>query len=207
MLKRLGHNIQVLEQNRSSERLEGGTGITIGPDALEFFEKYDLMKRPFSVSNPGIQVLDEKAQLKRFMQRPMQMSSWNQLYCILRANFDGHKSNLCPEPPDPLKSDGKAVFSVGKKVTDVVNLDGIVTVRYEDLLVGGEHSLQGDLVIVADGASSRIRSILLPQIQRDYSGYLAWRGYVNESQLSEETRKAFDPRFTSYTCKGGYILR
>jgi 2-polyprenyl-6-methoxyphenol hydroxylase-like FAD-dependent oxidoreductase len=207
MLKRLGHNVQVLEQNRSSERLEGGTGITIGPDALQFFNRYDLMKRPFSVPNPGIQIFDNKLHLKRFIKRPMQMSSWNQLYYILRANFDGYKSSLYPEPPAPLEGDGEAVFSVGKKVTDVVYLDGNVTVQYEDLFVGGEHSIQGGLVIVADGASSRIRSILLPQVRRDYSGYLAWRGYVNESQLSEETRKALDPRFTSYSCKGGYILR
>ena len=206
MLKRLGHNVQILERSTSSERLEGGTGITLGPDALEFYRRYDLMKQSFYVPNPGIQVLNGQSKVKRFMKRPMEMSAWNRLHYNLRANFDGYKSSIFPQPPSSLKSDGEAVFNIGKKATDVKYVDGKVTVEFEDLLKGGEHYLQADLVIVSDGASSQIRPLLVPHVQRRYAGYLAWRGYVDESEVSEETRKLLDPNFTSYVCKGGYIL-
>ena len=207
MLKRLGHNVQILEQSTSSERLEGGTGITLGPDALEFFRRYDLMRQSSYISNPGIQFLDSLSKVTRFIKRPMEMSTWNRLYSNLRANFDGYKSSIFPNPPDLFDSDGDAVFSIGKKATDVKYTDRRVTVQYEDLLDGGRHYLQADLVIVSDGASSQIRPLLIPNVQRQYAGYLAWRGYVDESEVSEETRKILDPNFTSYVCKGGYILR
>jgi 2-polyprenyl-6-methoxyphenol hydroxylase-like FAD-dependent oxidoreductase len=207
MLKRLGHNVHLLERSLSSERLEGGIGITIGPDALDFFRRYDLMKQPFSVSNLGFLFLDDESKVKRFMKRPMEMSAWNRLHYNLRANFDGYKSSMYPEPPSSLKGDGEAVFSVGKKVINVENTDGSAIVQYQDLLDGGLHSLEADLVIVADGGSSQIRPLLLPQVQRKYAGYLAWRGCVDESEVSDETRKIIDPNFTSYICKGGYILR
>lgn len=206
MLKRLGHNVHVLEQNASSERPEAGAGITVGPEAQEFYKTYDLTQQPYSVPNPGVQILNAKSEVKRFMQRPMEMSTWSVLHYRLRANFDGYKSDLCPKPPSPLEGDGEAVFDIGKKVTNVTYVDGTVTVYYEDVVNGGQHSLEGDLVIAADGASSSIRPLLLPDVQRIYSGYIAWRGYVLESELSEETRNILDPRLSWYICKGGYIL-
>lgn len=207
MLKRLGHNVHLLERSTSAERLEGGTGITLGPDAVEFFRKYDLMKQHISISTPGMQFLNDQSEVKRFLKAPRELSSWNRLHYNLRANFDGYKSSIYPEPPSPLKGDGEAVFSIGKKATDVQYADQKVTVYYEDLLGGGHHSLPADLVIVADGASSQIRRLLVPDVQREYAGYLAWRGYVDESEVSEETRQILDSKFTTYTCKGGYILR
>lgn len=85
--------------------------------------------------------------------------------------------------------------------------DSRVAVRYQDLVQGEIRTVDGDLVIVADGASSSIRTQLLPEVKRQYAGYLAWRGYVEESRVSEETRKLLDPNFTSFSFPGGYILR
>ncbi|KAJ5216292.1 uncharacterized protein N7498_002699 [Penicillium cinerascens] len=208
MLKRLGHHVQIFERATSNDRAEGGTGITVGPDAQRFYHQYDLLKQSLYVDNPGIQFMNGQGNVTRFTKRPMKMSSWSLLHFNLRANFDGHKSSLCPDPPAPCEGDGEAIFHLGKKVIGVEYAEGDsrVAVRYQDLLQGEICTVDGDLVIVADGASSSTRTQLLPEVKRQYAGYLAWRGYVEESRVSQETRKLLDPNFTSFSFTGGYIL-
>jgi 2-polyprenyl-6-methoxyphenol hydroxylase-like FAD-dependent oxidoreductase len=45
-------------------------------------------------------------------------------------------------------------------------------------------SVHGDLLVAADGLHSTIRAQLLPQLKPAYAGYVAWRGVVEERQLS-----------------------
>ena len=205
-LKRLGHYVRVLEQNPTSTRTDQGAGITAGPQAEGFFKSHDRTGKPWSVPCPGFQILDVNSKVKRFVKRPMQMSSWSMLYYRLRANYDGYKSELCPDPPSRQDEDGEAIFDAGKKVTSVAYADSMVTVGYKDIITEEDLSIQGNLVIAADGASSTVRQIMLPGVQRVYSGYVAWRGCVLESEVSEETRKVFDPQFSAFVYPGGYIL-
>ena len=136
----------------------------------------------------------------------MNLSGWNVLYYHLRANFDGLKSDCCPEPPTAMDADGDATYDLGKKATKVSYADNKVTVEFEDLVNGGIGSAQPDLVIVADGANSTIRQKLLPSIKHKYSGYVAWRGTVPERDVSEDTVKLVEKRFTVYPMKRGHIL-
>jgi len=57
---------------------------------------------------------------------------------------------------------------------------------------------EADLVIGADGPSSTIRSILLTKVQREYAGYVAWRGTVLESAASESLKETFLDHFTFF---------
>ncbi|MCJ1385997.1 hypothetical protein MMC17_009122 [Xylographa soralifera] len=206
MLKRLGHNLHILDRSPSSERGDNGAGITLGPEAQEFYKRYDLMQGPYSIPNPGIQFLNARSEVRYFMKRPMEMSTWSLLYYRLRANFDGYKSELCPSPPGPSKEDGEAIFDFGKKVTNVTYVDGIVTVHYNDLINSDNRTIEADLVIVADGASSSIRPLLLPDVHHNYSGYIAWRGYVDERKMSKETMEVLEHSFSSCPSNDGYIL-
>ena len=207
MLKRLGHNVHILDQSPSFERGDNGAGITLGPEAQEFYKRYDLIHDPYSIPNPGVQFLNAKSEVRYFMKRPMVMSGWKLLYYRLRANFDGYKSDLCPSPPDLPKDDGDAILDFGKKVTNVTYANDIVTVHYKDFMNSKDSTIDADLVIVADGASSTIRPLLLPDVHRSYSGYIAWRGYVDESRLSKETMEILGPKFSSCPSNDGYILR
>jgi 2-polyprenyl-6-methoxyphenol hydroxylase-like FAD-dependent oxidoreductase len=47
-------------------------------------------------------------------------------------------------------------------------------------------SKPADLVIAADGSSSRMREIVQSGPQREYPGYVAWRGPVPTRDLSAE---------------------
>jgi 2-polyprenyl-6-methoxyphenol hydroxylase-like FAD-dependent oxidoreductase len=94
---------------------------------------------------------------------------------------------------------------MSSKVTDVSYEEGRVTVYYSDMEKGTDKSMKCDLVIAADGASSTIRQILVPEIQQTYSGYLAWRGLVPENDMSKEAMKIFST-FSTFSYPGGYII-
>ncbi|KAL8895743.1 MAG: hypothetical protein Q9207_008037 [Kuettlingeria erythrocarpa] len=206
MLKRHGHNVRILDRSLTSARTDQAAGMGTGPQGREFFEQHDLFGEPYSFACPGFQFLDKDANIKRTLNLPLNLTSWNVLYYRLRANFDAYESEFCPNPPSASETDGSTVYDLGKRATNVVYADNLVTVEFEDLIGGGEGSVHADLVIAADGSNSSVRNCLLPSTQRTYSGYVAWRGTVPESEASQETRQFFDKRFNAFTMKRGYIV-
>jgi 2-polyprenyl-6-methoxyphenol hydroxylase-like FAD-dependent oxidoreductase len=206
VLRRLGHDVLILESSSSSLRIDHGAGLNAGPFAQEFLARYDLTAEPYFIPSPGIQYLTLDCKVKKFMKLPLAMSSWAVLYYRLRANFDGLKSDFCPVAPMIDKeAQGRGVIEMSSKVTDVSYEEGRVTVDYRDMKKGTDKSMKCDMVIAADGASSTIRQILVPQIQHTYSGYLAWRGLVPENEMSEEAMKIFST-FSTFSYPGGYII-
>ena len=206
MLKRLGHNVQIMDQTLSSARADQAAGMGTGPQGLEFLEKHDLYTGPYSFHCPGFQFLNKNADVRRQLSIPLNLTSWNVLYYRLRANFDSFASSFCPDPPLNPGNEGMATYHVGKRATRVMYSDRLVTVEFEDKIKGGGGSTQANLVIVADGAHSTIRQQLLPNVQHRYSEYVAWRGTVPEKEVSEATRMLFDKRFNVYPMDQGYIV-
>ncbi len=206
IMKRLGHNVRILEQNLSSTRTDHAAGIGTGPQGLQFFMENDRYPRPYSFACPGFQFLDRASNVKRVIDLSLNLSSWNVLYYRLRANFDSLQSEYCPEPINPAATDGKAVYDLGKQATNASYNDGFVTVEYNNLEVAGGGTIHADLVIVADGQNSTIRRKFMPDLEYPYSGYFAWRGTVPESDVSIETRKLFDKRFNVFAMPQGYIV-
>ncbi|CAL3968274.1 unnamed protein product [Diplocarpon coronariae] len=206
VLKRLGHNVRILEQNTQSERADLAAGITTYPEFEEFMKVHDQTGEPWSVHSPAIQWLNKDAGVTRRLNKPLQMTSWSVIYYRLRANFDGLASGFCAKPPAAGEHDGSAIFDLGKQVTRL-SVDGGVRVEYTDLADGDKPAeVTADMVILADGANSRLRHALFPEVERRYAGYVAFRGTVPESEVSEETKKAFDPNLTYFCFKGKYIL-
>lgn len=66
----------------------------------------------------------------------------------------------------------------------------------------GEQTAIADLVLAADGASSTIRKLLVPEVERKYVGYVAWRGTVPETELSPRAREVLIDKFTFYHTDG-----
>lgn len=206
ILKRLGHSVCILEQNTQSVRGDLAAGITAHPQVEEFFRLHDHIQEPWSVYSPGIRFLSKSCAVKRSLNRPFQMTSWAVLYYRLRANYDGFASDFCPQPPKPTEGDGIVIYDVGKRATNLTLSGSTVTVYFDNLLTNEQGSVQGDLVILADGASSSLNSVLFPAIQRTYAGYVAFRGTIPEADVSEEAKKVFDPYLSYFTFKNGYIL-
>ena len=207
ILKRLGHNVHILEQNTKSERSDLAAGITTHPEFDEFMDVHDLVKESWFVPSPGIQWLNKDAAVTREAKRPLKMTSWEVTYHRLRANFDGFTSSFCPDPPARGEKDGSATFDLGKRVTAISELEDGVQISFEDLLDGNEQgTISADLIILADGANSTLRGTLFPGIERAYAGYVAFRGTVPEAEVSEAAKKAFDPKLTYFCFKNNYIL-
>lgn len=104
------------------------------------------------------------------------------------------------------KNDGIGEYLYGHKVTSLrdVGPEG-VEVEFEDK-DGKGASLNANMVIGADGPSSTVRKILMPDVERTYAGYVAWRGTVLESEVEEETRECFAEKFTFFHSEGLQIL-
>lgn len=128
------------------------------------------------------------------------MTSWDLSYYLLRANFDGVKSKYC-EVPESRETDGKTEYRYGYRVSDLQEEGSQARVHFR-LHDGGESSMLADLVIGADGPSSSIRKIFLPDVQRKLTGYCALRGTVPEPEASAEAKEAFSERFTFFHSEG-----
>lgn len=139
------------------------------------------------------------------------MTSWDLLYWILRANFDGEDGGGYVQPPEgavKAKTERRARYRNGCAVTslcDASTADGRVDVTFTNA-EGCEKVQQADLVIAADGPSSSIRSLFCPQVERTYAGYCAWRGTVPESELSKEAYQTLVERFTFFHAEGTQVL-
>lgn len=88
-------------------------------------------------------------------------------------------------------------------------------VAMEDLPDWGSHGeveldtgqiVRGDVVVAADGIGSRSRRLLLPGIQPEYAGYVAWRGMVNEESLQSDTLELFVDSLSSFNGEESSIL-
>ncbi|KAL2048348.1 hypothetical protein N7G274_000259 [Stereocaulon virgatum] len=168
MIKRLAHNVRILDRPHSSPRIEQAAGMCTGLQGLRFLKEHDLDARPYASACPGFQMLDKQAKIE--------------------PNFDSFESNFCPEPPTRSKEEGKAVYDLGKRGNNVIYKNHLVTVELDNLVSDGGAVVHADIVVVADGAFSTIRHRLLPSLQRQYSGYVAWRSTIAGQDFSQATR-------------------
>ena len=103
---------------------------------------------------------------------PQVLTSWGRLYALLRAAL--------PE----------ASHRLGAQVTAATSSLQGVNVRLAD-----GQTLPADLLIAADGIRSTVRAQLLPEVQPQYAGYVAWRGVCDEASLSRLTRHTLFEHF------------
>ncbi|QSZ34593.1 hypothetical protein DSL72_006187 [Monilinia vaccinii-corymbosi] len=208
------HHIRIFERSPADIRHDLAAGITTHPDVKEFMRIHDRIDEAWSVQCPGAQFLDAQANVKREIKTPLQMTSWSVIYHRLRRNFDGLTSEFCDgdvkgdEKGDGAEKQGTAEFVTGANVVSLEKVEaGGVEVTYQNLKADGqEEKFRADMVILADGANSRLRAKFFPDVKREYVGYVAFRGTVPESAVSEETKEIFDPSLTYFSYKGGYIL-
>jgi 2-polyprenyl-6-methoxyphenol hydroxylase-like FAD-dependent oxidoreductase len=155
------------------------------------------------------QTLRKNGEVEHQERYTQQMISWDLVYFVLRANFDGLGSEYC-DVPEREVGEGAAKYEVGRRVVGVKDLGNEgVEVEYEVMIQddgndGGERQkgesakVKGDLVIAADGPSSTVRRIVCPGVERKYAGYVAWRGTVLENEASVDLKKTFVDHFTFF---------
>lgn len=183
--------------------------------AQEFFQKYDCTKSSLVITSFIRQYLNKDGDIIDREDQIQQMTSWDLLYNVLRRGFDGSgeeayfshlKSNMMGSMDEVGNNDGLGEYLYGNKVT---SLQGIGS---EGVEVGFEYrdrkgsTLKAEMVIGTDGLSSAVRKILMPEVERSYAGYVAWRGTVLETEVEEATRECFAEKFTFFHSDGLQIL-
>lgn len=201
--------VRILERSPTALLHNQGAGVVAGSDTQEFFDKIVKPEREIAVASTLRLYLDKSGAVIEgsVEKRQQRMTSWDLLYHLLRWRVEGLESEYITG----LAADDrpKAVYENGCTVTAIERSRAKVklTWTHKD---HGEQIDETDLVIAADGASSSIRRLLVPDVEREYVGYVAWRGTVPETSLSEAAKEVFIEQFPFYHADGmqalGYLI-
>jgi flavin-dependent dehydrogenase len=198
-LRRLGHNVRILERAPTPLLHDQGAGIVAGGEIPTFMSKYDRTKTPLSVTSGQRIYLDRAGRVMQREDKEQRMTSWDLIYHVCRVNFDMHETAYTRGKLEQLFDEGKAIYQHGCKVIGLEEADGNrVKVLYNSTLPDDEddghaREVTGDFVIVADGSSSAIRKQLCPDApERTYAGKSSplFSGPMVSELLAYRLRKA-----------------
>jgi 2-polyprenyl-6-methoxyphenol hydroxylase-like FAD-dependent oxidoreductase len=161
-LKRLRKdlNIRILERNPTPLLHDQGAGVVAGPDVQQFFETYDRTKTPLAVTSHQRLYLSKDGGVIDRENKEQQMTSWDLLYHLLRANFDGVKSEYA-KVPEAEEGEGSVSYEYGCSVVGVkvpnstsgstqeLDMSNPVRITFQDR-DGQTTSTDADLVIAAE---------------------------------------------------------
>lgn len=183
MLLRSGWDVVVIE--RAKVRLAGrGAGLGVHPPMLEgLLHAGAHVDTTVGVAIGGRAVLARDGSIAAEIAMPQFCTSWARLYSMLSDVF-----------PEEHVRRGVALAGFEQ------DADG-VTARLSD-----GTSLRGEMLVGADGVHSTVRRQLLPDVELIYSGYVGWRGMVEEQALSPATHAALFHRFAWGLIPGEHIL-
>ncbi|BCW45425.1 FAD binding domain-containing protein [Arthrobacter sp. StoSoilB5] len=173
LLRDLGFDVDIYE--RTPTDLDGrGGGIVLQPDTLRWFQERSS-QRPEDVSTTTswVQYLDGENRIIDREARSWSHTSWGTFYRALLTDF------------------GRDHYHLGEFACGFDQDEDSVTVRF----VSGREE-KAALVVVADGITSANRARIDPDVTLEYSGYIGWRGTVDEADLSAETANLLNDAVT-----------
>jgi 2-polyprenyl-6-methoxyphenol hydroxylase-like FAD-dependent oxidoreductase len=151
--------------------------------------------------------LDQKGNVIYENEQRQNMTSWDLVYYLLRANYDRVHSAYLEgyQLPEERPTDGKVNYRYGCTVTGIQEEGDMVRVKFTTQAEDGskhDEELTTRFLVAADGPSSTIRKILCPEVERKYAGYVVVRGTVPETEASPAALDVFRERFCFYHCPG-----
>lgn len=163
LLRAAGWDTTVFE--RSRDDLAGrGASIGTSPDLFRLMERVGIHLDP----SAGVPVcaricLDRDGLVRHEKPVASVNSAWDRIYRPLRDAFSAadYRSGMRLERSEESAGSVTAIFTDGTRET-------------------------GDLLIGADGIHSTVRAQFLPEAQPSYAGYVAWRGVIEESEMTPD---------------------
>lgn len=167
-----GWDVQVYEQ--AGEGLAGrGAGIITHPDLFDALKRIGIaIDESFGVDIAGRVAFDRSGAVVGTLGIQQCLTTWARLYALLKNAFPAtryHFDHACTG----ITQDAQTVTATFANGT----------------------AAQGELLIGADGIRSTVRTQLAPDDQPIYAGYVAWRGLVDEMELSPATHRDLIPLF------------
>lgn len=184
--------ITILERYGIDQLQDLGAGIRCNTEVIHAIKEFfGIPPEQYAAFASAYRMLDQDGNV--YFDQPTSgfTTSWAQLYRVFRERFDA--SQKC---------------SYRHRCT----LAGLHQTDKSDLLVeflnekGEKDHVSAHLVIGADGASSKSRSLVFPEVTREPTGYVCYRGLVNESVLSESAKDLYNKAGTfSWPLAGQFV--
>lgn len=184
--------VTILERYDLGQLQDLGAGIRCNTEVIQAIQEFfNVPPEKYAASASFYRMVDQESNV--FLDHPTSAfcTSWGQLYRVLRERFD---------------SSAKCIYRHECTLTALEETDEstlVVEIRNEK---GEKEQISANLVIGADGASSKTRSLVFPEVSRQSAGYVCYRGLVHKSFLSESARKLYNEAGTfSYPKPGQFV--
>jgi 2-polyprenyl-6-methoxyphenol hydroxylase-like FAD-dependent oxidoreductase len=163
LLRTSGWDVAVFEKTQGD--LAGrGAGLGLSAELFQVMRRVGARLSPSTgVAVSSLLWLDRDGTVVRNLPRPWLTGAWSRIYRPLRDAV-----------PDAIVRTGRTL--------ERVEQDGA---RIAAIFADGARE-EADLLVAADGVHSTVRRQFLPDVEARYAGYVAWRGVVEERELSPE---------------------
>ena len=167
----------IIYEQSSAEMEFRGAGLGIQADMVDYMLSHGIISADLlGVPSPKVKVLDQSGRATvSYNGGITTFTSWSHIWRHLKNHY----------PTDQ--------FSFSHRVDRITDADGKVTVHFTN-----GHSDTADLLVGADGYHSAVRNHTFPGSQPFYAGYVAYRGLVPESSLSDEEIDFFENALTVF---------
>jgi 2,6-dihydroxypyridine 3-monooxygenase len=183
VLRDLGWTVDVYE--RSPRLLMArGVGIVAHPASVRYLrERRGTDLSTMTATSRSVRYLDDAGRVVHERDFEYRFTSFYAFYRELLDSFD------------------IARYHLSREVVGFDQDQDGVTVR-----TSMDGAKRCELLVCADGIHSTSRRVLLPEVQPEYAGYVAWRGVVSEQELTEETFSTLHEAITYFLMPNSHIL-
>lgn len=181
-LKANNWDVRIIE--RSTERLRTGGGVVVQPRMMEYLRGRGIgITGVVGVPAHGRKIFRDDGTILHMPETASAYTSWDILLRELEVVV------------------GPECIERGVSMRDILDWGAAGEVELSD-----GTTTAADVVVAADGIGSLTRRLLVPGIEPRYAGYVAWRGMVDERELSADTVARFRDSLCSHSGKKTHIL-
>lgn len=182
-LREMGYDIDIFERSPSAMQ-DRGAGLVIQPDLMDYIvDKGISSHQLFGVPAQQRQILNRNGQVVDRFGNDTSFTSWSYLFKQLKAHFS------------------ESHYHYDHRLVAVEQQGSEVYARFAN-----GKQVMADFLIGADGYNSVVREHLFPGTEPAYSGYIAYRGLIPESDLRKDEVDFFTNKFTLYPYANSHLL-
>ncbi len=162
----LGWEVDVFEK-AGDDLASRGAGIATHDEMFSVIRRLGLqLDESYGILVNRRRVIGKNGEVQNDLPNGRLMSSWSRLYKPLKDHFPQNH------------------YHFGKNLRNIEFHDVFARAIFED-----STQVDADLILGCDGFRSKVRQLVFPQTALNYASYIAWRGLVEEAEMSIQLRE------------------